>query len=163
MKYTNAERKRLLASLLPKRDGTLRLSEDIAGDGAAIFRHACALHAEGIVSKRADAPYRGTRSGDWLKSKCLREQELVIGGFTTSTEGTDRIGALLLGYYQSGKLIYAGRTGTGFTQKLKRDLLTQLSKLKLKTPSFAAVPARNAGLNFAITSPCFLLIALINL
>jgi bifunctional non-homologous end joining protein LigD len=135
------ERKRLLASLLPKRDGTLRLSEDIAGDGAAIFRHACALHAEGIVSKRADAPYRGTRSGDWLKSKCLREQELVIGGFTTSTEGTDRIGALLLGYYQSGKLIYAGRTGTGFTQKLKRDLLTRLSKLKLKSSAFDRVPA----------------------
>jgi bifunctional non-homologous end joining protein LigD len=135
------ERKKLLATLLPKHDGTLRLSEDIAGDGAAIFRHACALHAEGIVSKRADAPYRGTRSGDWLKSKCLREQELVIGGFTHSTEGNDRIGSLLLGYYANKKLIYAGRTGTGFTQKLKRDLLTRLTKLKIKSPAFDRVPA----------------------
>jgi len=122
-------------------EGPIRLSEDIAGDGPSIFRHACALHAEGIISKRADAPYHGDRNRDWLKSKCLREQELVIGGYTLSTEGTDRIGSLLLGYYANQKLIYAGRTGTGFTQKLKRDLLTQLSKLKLKTPPFAAVPA----------------------
>jgi bifunctional non-homologous end joining protein LigD len=135
------ERKRLLASLLPKHDSTLRLSEDIAGDGAAIFRHACALHAEGILSKRADAPYRSTRNGDWLKSKCLREQELVIGGFSYSTEGNDRIGSLLLGYYANKKLIYAGRTGTGFTQKLKRDLLTRLRKLKIKSPAFDRVPA----------------------
>jgi bifunctional non-homologous end joining protein LigD len=135
------ERKRLLATILPAHGTTLRLSEDIAGDGAAIFRHACALHAEGIISKRADALYRGTRSGDWLKSKCLREQELVIGGFTHSTEGDDRIGSLLLGYYAHKKLIYAGRTGTGFTQKLKRDLLTRLSKLQLKSPAFDRVPA----------------------
>ena len=135
------ERKKLLAALLPTGNETLRISEDIAGDGVTIFRHACALHAEGIVSKRADAPYRSARGSDWLKSKCLREQELVIGGFTTSIEGKDRIGSLLLGYYQSGKLIYAGRTGTGFTQKLKRDLLTQLSRLKLKASPFAAVPA----------------------
>jgi bifunctional non-homologous end joining protein LigD len=153
------ERKQLLAQLLSTHEivilsaakdllhpageesRVLRLSEDIAGDGATIFRHACALHAEGIVSKRADAPYRGTRSGDWLKSKCLREQELVIGGFTYSTEGTDRIGSLLLGYYSKDHLIYAGRTGTGFTQKLKRDLLTRLSKLERRSSAFASVPA----------------------
>ena len=143
------ERKRLLSALLPSDSEAVRLSEDIAGDGAAIFRHACALHAEGIISKRADAPYRSTRSGDWLKSKCLREQEFVIGGFTLSTEGDDRIGSLLLGYYETAKngkndnkkFIYAGRTGTGFTQKLKRDLLARLSKLKLKSPVFDAVPA----------------------
>ena len=126
----------------------LRLSEDIAGDGAAIFRHACELNAEGIVSKRADAPYRGTRNSDWLKSKCLREQEFVIGGYTLSTEGKDRIGSLLLGYYETAKhgkkahkqLIYAGRTGTGFTQRLKRDLLTLLSKLERQSPAFESVP-----------------------
>jgi bifunctional non-homologous end joining protein LigD len=153
------QRKELLSSLLPSGSETLRLSEDIAGDGAAIFRHACELHAEGIVSKRADAPYRGTRSSDWQKSKCLREQEFVIGGFTHSTEGNDRIGSLLLGYYeqpgapgpesrtrvrkppsQPPKLIYAGRTGTGFTQKLKRDFFTVLSKLQRDTPAFERVP-----------------------
>jgi bifunctional non-homologous end joining protein LigD len=134
------DRKQLLADLLPTTDETLRLSEDIAGDGPTIFHHACDLHAEGILSKRADAPYRSSRSSDWLKSKCLREQEFVIAGYTLSTEGPDRIGSLLLAYYQRptkgpAKLIYAGRTGTGFTQKLRRDLLTQLSKLHTPNPT----------------------------
>jgi bifunctional non-homologous end joining protein LigD len=149
---TLRERKDLLAPLLPSpssdADDTLRLSEDIPGNGEEVFRHACALHAEGILSKRADAPYRSTRSGDWLKSKCLHEQELVIAGFTLSSEGPDRIGALLLGYYPPVKrgpktprhLIYAGRTGTGFTQQLRRDLLTQLVKLRVPESPFQRIP-----------------------
>jgi bifunctional non-homologous end joining protein LigD len=134
------ERKKLLADILPADDEALRLSEDIEGDGEAIFANACKLHAEGIISKRADAPYRGTRSSDWLKSKCLREQEFVIGGYTLSSDGDDRIGSLLLGYYDGKKLIYAGRTGTGFTQKLRRELMSQLLKLKLEKPAFDRVP-----------------------
>jgi bifunctional non-homologous end joining protein LigD len=129
------ERKALLAQILPTDDAALRLSEHLVGVGETIFQHACQLHAEGIISKRANAPYRGTRNGDWLKSKCLREQEFVLVGYTLSSEGTDRIGSLLLGYYERHKLIYAGRTGTGFTQKLKRDLLTQLSKLHTPKPA----------------------------
>ena len=135
------ERKELLAPLLPRDDETIRLSEHIEGKAADIFHHACELHAEGIISKRADAPYRSGRSSDWLKSKCLREQEFVITGYTLSTEGTDRIGSLLLGYYEAKKLIYAGRTGTGFTQKLKRDLQTQLSKLIIPKPVAERIPA----------------------
>jgi bifunctional non-homologous end joining protein LigD len=138
------KRKELLAELLPKDSDVLRLSEHIEGTGESVFHHACTLHAEGIVSKRADAPYReslgGTRSADWLKSKCLREQEFVIGGYTLSTEGDDRIGSLLLGYYEGERLIYAGRTGTGFTQKLKRNLLAQLKPLTLERPAFERVP-----------------------
>ena len=119
------ERKDLLATILAGGDNDqVRLSEHLETSGAEMFRHACELHAEGIVSKRAEAPYRPGRSGDWLKSKCLREQEFVIAGFTLSSDGNDRIGSLLLGYYRDAKLIYAGRTGTGFTQKLKRDLFT---------------------------------------
>jgi bifunctional non-homologous end joining protein LigD len=134
------DRKKLLAGILPADDEALRLSEDIEGSGQAIFANACKLHAEGIISKRADAPYRGTRNGDWVKSKCLREQEFVIGGYTNSSDGNDRIGSLLLGYYNSDKLIYAGRTGTGFTQKLRRELMSQLTKLKLEKPAFDRVP-----------------------
>jgi bifunctional non-homologous end joining protein LigD len=134
------ERKELLSALLPKDDEVLRFSEHIEGTGASVFRHACELHAEGIISKRSDAPYRSTRGGDWLKSKCLREQEFVVGGYTLSTEGDDRIGSLLLGYYEGRKLVYAGRTGTGFTQKMKRDLLTQLTKIKEAKPAFDRVP-----------------------
>jgi len=133
-------RKELLAQILPQKSETLRLSEHIEGNALDIFHHACELHAEGIISKRAESPYRGTRSKDWLKSKCLREQEFVIAGYTLSTEGNDRIGSLLLGYYDGAKLIYAGRTGTGFTQKLKRSLLQQLSKLQAAKPSFEHVP-----------------------
>ena len=148
------ERKELLAPLLqaPAANGedaeTIRLSEHIPGNGETVFRKACALHAEGIISKRADAPYRSSRSSDWLKSKCLHEQELVIAGFTLSSEGPDRVGALLLGYYPPVKrgpskprpLIYAGRTGTGFTQKMRRDLLTQLVKLHVPESPFERIP-----------------------
>ena len=135
-------RKELLAPLLPiADDAVVRLSEHIEGSGAAMFRNACELHAEGIISKRSDAAYRSGRSGDWLKSKCLREQEFVVGGFTLSSDGDDRIGSLLLGYYRDGALIYAGRTGTGFTQKLKRSLRQQFAPLEVAKPPFKTIPS----------------------
>ena len=135
------ERKVLLEKILPRSNSTLRFCEHIEGDALEIFHNACNLHAEGLISKRASAPYRSMRSSDWLKSKCLREQELVIGGYTFSTEGSDRIGSLLLGYYKNSRLIYAGRTGTGFTQQLKRSLLQKLAKLHTAKPAFENIPA----------------------
>jgi bifunctional non-homologous end joining protein LigD len=135
------ERKRMLAEILPKGDETIRLSEHLEGDAAKVLHHACELHAEGIVSKRAEAAYRGTRNADWLKSKCLHEQEFVVVGYTVSTEGEDRIGSLLLGYYEGKTLVYAGRTGTGFTQKLKRDLMLQLQAMTVKKHEVERVPA----------------------
>jgi bifunctional non-homologous end joining protein LigD len=134
------DRKSLLAHLLTRAPENLRLSEHLETSGVTVFHKACELHAEGIVSKRADAPYHPGRNADWLKSKCLREQELVIGGYTFSSEGRDRIGALLLGYYDSGELLYAGRTGTGFTQQMRRDLLAQLQPLDRKSPAFDRIP-----------------------
>jgi bifunctional non-homologous end joining protein LigD len=134
-------RKELLASILPKRDdGTLRFSDHIEGSGPAIFREACKLETEGIISK-CDAPYRSGRSSDWLKSKCRLEQEFVVAGYSDSTEGPNRFGSLLLGVYDHGKLIYAGRTGTGFSQKLKRDLYIKLHKLGTTTMPFTKRPA----------------------
>ena len=136
------ERKALLADLItPIESENLKLSEHLDTDGEAMFHKACELHAEGILSKRADAPYTAGRTSSWLKSKCLREQEFVIAGFTDSTEGNDRIGSLLLAYYEGKQLLYAGRTGTGFTQKLKRELRTRLNKLEDKTLPFAKKPA----------------------
>jgi len=145
-----AQRKDLLASVLPEtQEGTLRLSEHIEGKGPAIFAKACELQTEGIISKRADAPYKSGRNADWLKSKCLHEQEFVVAGYTDSTEGPDRIGSLILGYYENDSphqsssvpLIYAGRTGTGFTQKLKRDLYTRLHKIETGKMPFPRLPA----------------------
>ena len=109
---------------------SLRYSEHIESDGEVIFRKACELHAEGIVSKRAASPYHSGRGGDWLKLKCVHEQEFVVGGFTELANKSHGVGALLLGYYEDGKLVYAGRTGTGFTQKTHRILRDQLDKLR---------------------------------
>ena len=135
------ERKALLADLLkPSDPSTLRLSEHIVSNGEEMFQHACALHAEGILSKRSDAKYTSGRSSAWLKLKCLHEQEFVIGGFTLPSNGIHGIGALLLGYYESGKLIYAGRTGTGFTQKTHRSLRDSLDSLATRNLPFVSVP-----------------------
>ncbi len=109
-----------------------------------IFRKACELHAEGIVSKRAASPYHSGRGGDWLKLKCVHEQEFVVGGFTELANKSHGVGALLLGYYEDGKLVYAGRTGTGFTQKTHRILRDQLEKLRQAATPFDNPPAEAA-------------------
>ena len=141
------ERKELLESLIsPSAGDNIQYSQHVEGRGLDLFHKACAAHAEGIISKQADCPYVGKRSTSWLKSKCLREQEFVIAGFTDSTEGPDRIGSLILAVYdedprRGGKLIYTGRTGTGFTQKLKRDLRKQLETIEIKTSPIASTPS----------------------
>jgi len=135
------QRKDILAQVIEGQDDIVRFSEHIDTGGEAMFQKACELHAEGIISKRAAARYISGRSGDWLKSKCLREQEFVIAGYTFSSDGEDRIGSLLLGYYSNDKLIYAGRTGTGFTQKMRRQLKDQLHALEIAKPPFDRLPA----------------------
>lgn len=138
------ERKRLLTALLAQADPeTLRVSEHLKRSGAIMFRKACELHAEGIISKRACSHYSGSRSSDWLKTKCRREQEFVIGGYTLPGEGKaggPGIGALLLGYYDDGnKLIYAGRAGTGFTEKVSVGLRKQLEAIVTPESAFKFV------------------------
>ena len=136
------ERKKLLAELLGEGgQGEVRLSEHLEGNAEHIFREACRLGSEGIVSKLADAPYTPGRSGSWLKAKCYLEQEFVIGGFTLPSNETYGVGALILGYYRNGKLVYAGRTGTGFTQKTHKELRDRLEKIKSKERPFDDVPA----------------------
>jgi bifunctional non-homologous end joining protein LigD len=135
------ERKEILASVLEGAGEYVRLSEHLESNGVAIFEGACKLGAEGIVSKRAAGKYFSGRSSDWLKVKCVYEQEFVIGGFTEPSNGTHGVGALLLGYYQGKRLIYAGRTGTGFTQKTHRVLRNQLEELRQKDVPFDAPPA----------------------
>lgn len=135
------ERKQHLADLLALHPSkTVCLSEHLDSDGKRVFEHACKIGAEGIVSKRANGAYVNGRSTDWLKIKCYREQELVIGGFTLPSNGSYGIGALLLGYYEHGKLIYAGRSGTGFTHATHKSLRDRLEKLRRDTSPFAPVP-----------------------
>ncbi len=135
------DRKAILAPLVKDVDGVLRYSDHLESDGEVIFRKACELQAEGIVSKRATSPYHSGRGGDWLKLKCVHEQEFVVGGFTELASKSHGVGALLLGYYEDGKLIYAGRTGTGFTQKTHRILRDQLDKLRQSATPFDNPPA----------------------
>jgi bifunctional non-homologous end joining protein LigD len=144
-----SERKAALAQLIANWGAEqVVFSEHLIADGALLFRRACELHAEGIVSKRADRPYHSGRTGDWLKIKCAREQEFVIGGFTLPSNGIHGIGALLLGYYDdSGHLIYAGRTGTGFNAKTHSLLRDKLDRLRRDRSPFSTPPAvaqRNA-------------------
>jgi bifunctional non-homologous end joining protein LigD len=117
----------------PDSPGTIRLSEHLVGDAAEIFAKACRLGAEGIISKLSDAKYAGGRGSGWLKLKCGQEQEFVIGGFTHPSNGAYGVGALMLGYYRDGKLIYAGRTGTGFTQKTHQMLVTSSRRFRRAT------------------------------
>lgn len=137
------ERKSILAKLLDgaSPEEVVRLSEHLDGAASAMFRQACQLGAEGIVSKLARSRYSSGRGYSWLKLKCVREQELVIGGFTLPSNGTRGVGALLLGYYRAGNLVYAGRSGTGFTRQTHRMMRERLEKLVRKESPFDEMPA----------------------
>ncbi len=137
-----SERREILAAVLPSKsdDSPLQLSENLEADGKEVFKKACALGAEGIVSKLATARYTSGRGNSWLKLKCHQEQEFIIGGFTLPSKGDVGVGALLLGYYEDGKLLYAGRSGTGFTQKTHRMIRARLETLKRKESPFSEVP-----------------------
>ncbi|HEX6495944.1 MAG TPA: non-homologous end-joining DNA ligase, partial [Acidobacteriaceae bacterium] len=134
------ERKTLLADLVEALgDDAVRLSEHVRDEKAAIFDEACLHGAEGIVSKRADNIYLSGRSASWVKVKCGLRQEFVIGGFTLPSKGGNGLGALLLGYYQDGTLIYSGRTGTGFTQKSQIQIRERLESIRSDKNPFLAV------------------------
>jgi len=137
-------RKRALAALLPQpqgkpASGPLRYVEHIEGTGAGadFFARACREGLEGIVSKRRDRPYLSGRSLDWLKTKCMKRQEFVIGGFTEPKGGRESLGALLVGVYEGERLRYAGKVGTGFGQAAAADLRRRLEALERATPPFA--------------------------
>jgi bifunctional non-homologous end joining protein LigD len=120
--------------------GPVRYSDHVAGDGPDFFTHACRLGLEGVIAKRRDAPYRGTRGADWLKIKCVKQQEVVIGGYTDPEGSRIGIGALLVGVYEDGRLVYAGKVGTGFDQKTLRELKKRLAPLEQKACPFATSP-----------------------
>jgi bifunctional non-homologous end joining protein LigD len=130
------ERKRLLAGLVDFRD-PLRFTEDRAGDGAAFWRQACLDGWEGLVAKRADAPYLAGRNRNWLKFKCENAQEFVIGGYTDPQRSRVGFGALLLGYYDpDGALVYAGKVGTGFDNRTLTSLHGTLARMERDSAPF---------------------------
>jgi bifunctional non-homologous end joining protein LigD len=135
------ERKDVLRAALAVND-PLRYTEHRDTEGEAYFREACRLGWEGLVAKRANSPYRAGRTRDWLKFKCESGQEFVIGGFTDPRRSRIGFGALLLGYYDTGgRLAYAGKVGTGFTDTMLRSLHRSLAALERPTPPFQTGPA----------------------
>lgn len=144
-KLPNVQRKERLRALLPEHHERIQFAEHIVGDGERLFEAMCREGYEGIVSKRADAPYVGKRTRAWLKIKCTRRQEFVIVGWIESDKKRG-FRSLLLGTREGTALRYAGKVGTGFSQDAMAELLTKLERLERKTPTVAAPKAatRNA-------------------
>jgi bifunctional non-homologous end joining protein LigD len=128
-------RKALLRRTLTFRD-PIRFLPHRRTHGERYHREACQKGWEGIIAKRASAPYTSGRSGDWLKMKCVADQELVIGGFTDPRGSRAGFGALLVGHYDDGDLAYAGKVGTGYNEVLLRDLRAELDRLRRDDPPF---------------------------
>lgn len=143
-KKAQMERRARLATLLSgiPQDGPLRLSEHVVGNGAEVFAQACKAGAEGIISKRIDAPYRGRRSKSWLKVKCTRRQEFVIAGYSPSDKKGRPFASLLLASHEGGALRYKGRVGTGFSQETMAELAREMTPRK--TPPVEGTPAEIA-------------------
>jgi bifunctional non-homologous end joining protein LigD len=137
------ERKARLQELLADVRSPLQFSDHHTGHGPAFHARACAMKLEGIVSKRADAPYAPGNRGLWLKVKCLNREEFVVIGWTDPEGSRPFLGALLLGYYDpAGRLIYAGRVGTGIdTAELDR-LWRRLQPLATPSMPLDAAPPR---------------------
>lgn len=139
------QRKKLLGELMNQlpEDGPIRFSDGLSGSEKDIYRHACRLGLEGIISKRRDRPYQEKRTRSWVKTKCEHRQEFVIGGYTEPRGTRVGFGALLLGYYQNDDFVYAGKVGTGFDQDTLKDLHRRLSRHERKTPPYADPPTGN--------------------
>jgi DNA ligase D-like protein (predicted ligase) len=117
--------------------GSLRFTEHRKTEGEDYYRQACQKGWEGIIAKNGDSVYVSRRTRDWLKFKCKQEQEFVIGGYTDPRGSRSGFGALLLGYYREGKLVYAGKVGTGFDHDLLRRLGEKLARLETPVSPFA--------------------------
>jgi bifunctional non-homologous end joining protein LigD len=122
-------------------DDPIRFTPYKTSGGVAMLRAACEQGAEGIIAKRATSRYVSTRSTDWLKLKCLRRQEFVIGGYTAPQGSRERLGALLVGYYDGSALRYAGKVGTGYDRMTLEDLHRRLVPLHRLTSPFPKGPA----------------------
>jgi ATP-dependent DNA ligase len=146
------ERKTLLEPLIFGKLG-LQFNGHETGDGELILEHAGKLGFEGVVSKTIDAPYAPGNRGLWRKTKWLNRQEFVVIGWSDPEGSRPHLGALLLGYYaDDGKLIYAGRVGTGMPDKVLADLRRRLDPLARKAPPLNVLPPRKTRFG----SPLFL-------
>jgi DNA ligase D-like protein (predicted ligase) len=131
------ERKDLLQRAVPE-TRSLKTVLPLEGEPRALLEKACHDGWEGLVAKRSGSAYRDGRSADWLKLKCACRQELVVAGFTAPKGARAGFGALLLGYWAEGRLVYAGKVGTGFSEAVLRKTLAKLEELERPTSPFSA-------------------------
>ncbi len=144
------DRKETLKALIQDSPKNLYYSQHIEGNGKECFRAACQTNMEGIIGKKADSVYSGARNGDWIKLKCDKRQEFVIGGYTLSDKKTSGVSSLLLGVYEGEELVYAGRAGTGFTARTVKALEENFEKIKRSAAPFkrAPEPKKNEGITW---------------
>lgn len=137
------ERRAALAELMSAKSVSnyLVYADYVVGAGPEFFEHACAMGLEGIMSKRADRPYISGRGKDWLKIKCRRGEEFVVGGYSRSEVRGKPFSSLLLGTFEDGRLVYAGKVGTGFDAGDFASLATQFKPLERSRSPFEDVPA----------------------
>lgn len=129
-------RKSILENLLTF-NTMLKYTEHRSPEGLLYFKQACKRHWEGLIAKKSNSTYQGVRSPHWLKFKCAADQELVIAGYTDPQGSRTDFGALLVGYYEGKKLMYAGKVGTGFTQAVLKTLGKKMRTLEIKTCPFS--------------------------
>jgi len=137
-------RKILLSEIFKKwkkKPDNIRLNEFFVGKGTQLFAKACKLGLEGVISKRSDSLYVSKRSGNWIKSKCLHEDEFVIGGFTKPKGNREGFGALLLGTFKGKELVYSGKVGTGFNDESLQSIYKKITSRLQSKSSFTNAPA----------------------
>ena len=141
-------RKQRLSGLLgdPAHESILRFSEHFKESGETLLKHACRMGVEGVVSKRADAPYRSGRGASWVKSKCKQRQEFVILGYVPAKSLARGLGSLVVGYREGDGFKSAGRVGTGFTAKAADALKRQLDARKQSVSALSGEAAHEKGI-----------------
>jgi bifunctional non-homologous end joining protein LigD len=140
------QRKELLSELVAGVVEPIRYSGEIGGDPHALLAEVKRHGLEGIIGKQRGSVYEpGRRSGAWIKLKCVNEQEFVIGGYTPPQGSRKYFGALLVGYYEKKRLLFAGKVGTGFDSKTLAALHKLFQKKKRDDCPFADLPSKQGG------------------
>ncbi len=140
------QRKELLARLVPPSDETIRFSGELGSDAEILLTEIKRRGLEGLIGKQRDSVYEpGRRSGAWIKLKCANEQEFVIGGYTPPAGARKHFGAILVGYYEKDRFLFAGKVGTGFDTKLLAALYNKMRGEECETCPFANLPSKQNG------------------
>ena len=153
MQLTLEERRDILRQLEPPMDN-IRISENFNASGTDFFAIAEEMKLEGIIAKKAESTYHpGERSREWLKIKTQKRHEVVIGGYTVNTDSPKLFSSLLVGVYENGQLQYTGKIGTGFSDKLQKEMMQRFKRLARKTSPFTETPDVNKPSRFRPNPP----------